>query len=806
MTQTTTRQIVLPIIGMTCANCVATLERASKKLDGVEEAVFNLANERGMIEYDPAQLSLDDLIQRVERYGYSVATGLSTFAYEKSPKYEQRQALEAALKGLEGVRKVSASTEGIEVEYIPTLVRKQQFRKAAELAGVNLVDTSGSGEDAEARARRAEVKKQWKLLWIGVVFTLPLFILSMGRDFGLLPHDLGHAPWMNWLFLVLATPVQFYVGWDYYTSAWKAVRNKAANMDVLVALGSTMAYLYSLAVMANWFPGHVYFETSAMIITLIKVGKFLEARAKGMTSEAIKKLMGLQAATANVIRFGKETAIPIEEVLEGEIIVVRPGEKIPVDGVVIDGSSTVNESMITGESIPVSKQAGAEVIGATINQNGLFQFRATRIGEDTMLAQIIKMVEAAQASRAPIQRIADQISAVFVPIVIVVAMLTFAVWFLFFPVPAGSDLTSFTRALMNMVAVLVIACPCAMGLATPTAIMVGTGLGAERGILFKNGEALERAGKLTQVVFDKTGTLTVGEPSVTDIVPAPAGSQAYLLQLSGSLELGSEHPLGQAIVNEARRKNLDLITPENFEAVGGRGVKGTVDGQLCVIGSPAFIASLGVNLDGHQNQIDLLQSQGKTVMVTTSDNAVLGLLAVADTARDNARAVIETLHQRGLKTAMLTGDNRRTAEAIAHSLGIDQVLAEVLPDQKAETVRSLQDAGEHTAMVGDGINDAPALAQADLGIGIGTGTDVAIATADVVLIRGDLSGVPDAIALSIKTVKTIKQNLFWAFFYNVVLIPAAALGFLNPILAAAAMAFSSIFVVTNSLRLKRFRF
>lgn len=798
------KQIVLPIIGMTCANCVATLERASKKLDGVDEAVFNLANERGLIEYDPGQLTLDEIVARIERYGYQVAQGELTLQFTRPVRQEQVDLLISTLKAVEGVRAVSSIKMGVHITYIPTLVKKKFLRNLAQEQGLPLAIDAAS-EDAEALARKAEIKKQKALLLAGILFTLPLFLLSMSRDFGLLPAAWGHAHWMNWLFFALATPVQLYVAWDYYVGAVKSLRAGSANMDVLVALGSSVAYVYSILVMLMILPGHVYFEISAMIITLIKVGKFLEASAKGRTSEAIKKLMGLQAVTAHVIRLGKEVEISIDEVMEGDIVVVRPGEKIPVDGVVIDGYSSVNESMITGESLPVNKKAGDELIGATINQLGMMNFRATRVGENTMLAQIIKMVESAQASRAPIQRMADQISAVFVPAVIVIALITFGVWYWLAPALVDTEISTLTRALMNMVAVLVIACPCAMGLATPTAIMVGTGLGAEHGMLFKNSEALERAGALSRVVFDKTGTLTKGEPSVTDVEAVPGLEQNVFLQISASLELGSEHPLGQAIMQEARSRGLELTSPENFQAVEGRGVTADVGGVTYSIGSPRFAAEQGVSTADWQALIDALQLQGKTVMVTAKGDHLLGLIAVADTVKEGALDALRRLRSSGLHTTMITGDNRKTAEAIGRALEIDDILAEVLPGEKANAITALQSSGEKIAMVGDGINDAPALAQADLGIAIGTGTDVAIATADVVLIRGDLEGVHKSIALSKKTVKTIKQNLFWAFFYNVILIPAAALGYLNPMLAAGAMAFSSIFVVTNSLRLKRYQ-
>ena len=799
------KQIILPIIGMTCANCVATLERASNKMDGVNQAVFNLSNESGMIEYDPEKLTLDDLVKRVERYGYQVLVGVVQFRFAGNVKKSLKDKFVGDLKKEEGIRSVELNEYIITIHYIPTIIRLTQINTLAQKLKITLESVSGTGEDAEEKAREEEIRKQKRLLIIGVVFTLPLFLLSMGRDFRLLPQFLMDASWLNWLFLVLATPVQFYVGWGYFVGAYKALRNRAANMDVLVALGSLVAYLYSIVVLLGWLPGHVYFETSATIITLIKVGKFLEASAKGRTGEAIKKLLSLQAVTARVIRFGQEQEISVEEVLIGDIIVVRPGEKVPVDGVVVDGYSSVNESMITGESLPVVKSVGDGVIGATINKTGLFQFRATRIGKETILSQIIHMVQEAQASRAPIQRVADQISAVFVPVVIVLSLITFLVWYFLVPLPVEGDIGLLTRALMNMVAVLVISCPCAMGLATPTAIMVATGIGAEHGILFKDSEALERAGKIDTLVFDKTGTLTQGEPVVTDLIPVLNASKVRLLQMAGSLEQGSEHPLGESIVREAKRQRLELLPPKNFNAVEGKGIEGKVDGEIIRVGSPLFMKELGIDLLPYDSQIEELQLEGKTVMLVAHENELLGLIGVADTIKDEAIQIVKELKENGFNVVMLTGDNERTANAIAKNLNIEHVIAEVLPAEKAKEIKSLQQTGKIVAMVGDGINDAPALAQADVGLAIGTGTDVAISTADIVLIKGHLTSVLKAIRLSQKTMVTIKQNLFWAFFYNIILIPTAALGGLNPMLAAGAMAFSSIFVVTNSLRLRKAR-
>jgi Cu+-exporting ATPase len=824
--------------GMTCASCASNIEKALLEVPGVVSANVNLASEKATVEYLKSEADIRDFKKAVEEAGYQILESEEpskkkvTFGVSGMTCASCVSHIEKALKELDGVSSatVNLATEKATVEYIPSKVGMDDFRKAVEGAGYGIRSevteiASAEPDDVTNVARREARILRQKLIVSGIIgIYMFLIMIAELTGGGWLPSFFGN----KYLLWVLATPVQFWAGWQFYKGLWGGLKHKTANMNTLIAVGTSVAYIYS--VVAILFPEfiaaggrmpHVYFETSVLIIALILLGRFLEARAKGQTSEAIKKLMGLRAKTARVVRNGEEVDIPVEEVQVGDIVVVRPGEKIAVDGKITDGYSSVDESMITGESIPVEKNKGDEVIGATINKTGSFRFEATKVGKETALAQIIKLVEEAQGSKAPIQKLADIISAYFVPAVIGIATLTFILWFFIGPPPA------LTYALLNAVAVLIIACPCALGLATPTAIMVGTGKGAENGVLIRSAEALETAHKIKAIILDKTGTLTQGQPAVTDIVTVGGFNEQELLSMAASAEQGSEHPLGEAIVNAAREKKLTLSKTTEFNAIPGHGIESRINGHNVLLGNLKLIGQRGLHLNGLESESVRLSQEGKTPMFISIDDKVAGIIAVADTLKPTSKETVSQLHHLGLEVIMLTGDNRRTAEAIAKQVGIDRVLAEVLPENKASEVKRLQDEGKTVAMVGDGINDAPALAQANVGIAIGTGTDVAMEAADVTLMSGDLRGLVTAISLSKKTMRTVKQNLFWAFAYNTALIPVAAgilylifgqsgtpeglkfffgdYGFLNPVLAALAMAASSITVVSNSLRLRGFR-
>lgn len=749
-------ELVIPVTGMTCANCVAAVERTLRKTPGVEDATVNYASERATVRFDPGEVSFETMAERIERAGY----------------------------------------------------------------GVVWTENGGDLDDAEAVARAEEITSQARKFWTGVAFAGPLFVLSMAKDFALL-GTWAHEAWVNWAMFALATPVQFWVGWDYYIGAWTSLRNRAANMDVLVALGSSVAYGWSVVVAVSLtnqvetFGTHVYFETAALIITLIKLGKLLEVKAKGETGAAIRELMELRPAVAVRITSSGEEAVPVEEVMIDDVLLVRPGERVPVDGSVTSGASAVDESMLTGESLPIDKAVGSRITGGTVNLTGAFRMKAERVGAETALAQVVRMVQEAQGSKAPIQRLADRVASVFVPTVIAISLLTCAVWW--FATDAG-----FTESLVRLVAVLVIACPCALGLATPTAVMAGTGRAAGRGILFRSSEALERARDLSVIVLDKTGTITRGQPAVRSVSENSSGAGLpadELLQLAASVEGLSEHPIARAVVEEVEARGLRLSGVEAFATEPGQGVRGRVAGRDIAVGTSSYMSNLGIESSSiWSSRAAEIEKSAQTPLWVGVDGQVMGLIGVADAVKEGAAQAVAVLRGRGLRVVMLTGDRESVARVIADEVGVDEVRAEVLPGEKADVVRALQDETDGAvAMVGDGINDAPALARADVGIAIGTGTDVAMETADVVLMRGDLRAVPEALALSARTMRTIEQNLFWAFFYNTALIPVAAgalysltflpmmLRALHPILAAVAMAFSSVSVVGNSLRLRRVR-
>jgi len=807
------RRIGLPVEGMSCASCVARVEEGLLKAAGVSAAQVNFASERASVAFDPEQATLRDLVAAVRGAGYEVRKERLVIPIAGMSCASCVSTVETALRETEGVlvASVNLAREQATVEFIPGVATPEALRQAVRNAGYEPLAAEEGTVDRETERRERE-QRALRVRLVGAA------LLSLPILWGSLPH-MGLHVWApaflhNWVVQFgLATPVQFWAGWRFYRGMWAATRHGTADMNTLIAVGTSAAYLYSAVAtfFPRWFTGGgleptVYYETASIIIAFILLGRYLEALAKGRTSEAIRRLMRLQAKTARVVRDGSEVDVPVEEVVVGDVVVVRPGEKIPVDGIVLDGFSTVDESMITGESMPVEKAAGLEVIGATINKTGTFRFRASKVGRDTALAQIIRLVEEAQGTKAPIQRLADRVAAYFVPVVIAIALATGGVWLAIGPQPA------LTYALLTFVAVLIIACPCALGLATPTAIMVGTGRGAEAGILIRGGEALEIAHRITAVVLDKTGTLTQGAPAVTDVLPAEGFDETTLLRLGGAAERGSEHPVGEAIVARARSSGITLGDAATFEAVPGQGIEATVEGRQILVGNTALMSRHGIAVGALDARANDLAAGGKTPMLVAVDGRAAGVIGVADTLRQHSRDVVAALHRMNLQVVMLTGDNRRTAQAIAQQVGVDRVLAEVKPDEKAAHVEALQREGHVVAMVGDGINDAPALARADLGIAIGAGTDVAIESAGIVLIGEDLRGVLSAIALSRRTMRTIRQNLFWAFAYNVALIPVAAgvlypfTGMLlSPVLAALAMAASSVTVVSNSLRLRGYR-
>jgi Cu+-exporting ATPase len=799
----TEEKTTLQITGMTCAACATRIEKGLNKLEGVTSANVNFALEKASVNYDPASINIGSLKETIKKLGYGTAKEVVDFKLEGMTCAACANRIEKGLGKMHGVTKASVNfaMETARVEYSPGEATIAEMQNKVKQLGYKAITKQENENKGDHRGK--EVRHQKRKLLISAILSFPL-LWSMIAHFSFtswiyLPEILMN-PWVQ---LILATPVQFYVGRQFYIGAYKALRNGSANMDVLVSLGTSAAYFYSLYLTVDWFFGggsvhhgpSLYYETSAILITLVIMGKLFESLAKGRTSEAIKSLMGLQAKTALVDRDGQELTIPVDEVIAGDIVLVRPGDKVPVDGKVLEGISSVDESMLTGESLPVEKKIGDDIIGATINKNGMLRIKATKVGKETALAQIIKVVEEAQGSKAPIQRVADVISGIFVPIVIGIAVAAFLVWY--FLVTPGD----FAESLEKAIAILVIACPCALGLATPTSIMAGSGRAAELGILFKGGEHLEQTHKINAIILDKTGTVTKGKPELTDVLTE--GDQSEFLSLVGAAEKNSEHPLAEAIVTGIKERNIKLPGTQSFEAIPGFGIKAVVENKELLIGTRRLMERYEVDAGHAYETMDRLEEAGKTAMLVSIDNRYAGMVAVADTIKETSKAAVSRLKEMGIQVIMITGDNERTAKAIAAQVGIDHVRAEVLPEGKAEEVKKLQAQGKTVAMVGDGINDAPALATADIGMAIGTGTDVAMEAADVTLMRGDLSSIPDAIYMSRKTMNNIKQNLFWALGYNTLGIPIAAIGLLAPWVAGAAMALSSVSVVLNALRLQR---
>lgn len=809
----------LTIEGMTCASCVQSVEKAVRKLDGIVEASVNLATEKLKVSFNEDTVSIKEIQDAVADAGYQAVTDTvtKTFIINGMTCASCVQSVEKATRKLAGVMEanVNLATEKMVIQYDPAIVTVADIKKAVEDAGYEAVKDveAGSSADVDRAKKEQHIKEMWRRFWVSTVFTVPLLLIAMGHMLGLpLPEiiDPMHNPSAFAIVQLLLTIPVMVMGKPFFTVGFKTLIKRHPNMDSLVALGTSAAFVYSVfaTVMIvlgdHSYTGILYYESAAVILTLITLGKYFEALSKGKTSEAIKKLMGLAPKRATILKAGKEVEVSIDEVQVGDIIIVKPGEKMPVDGIVVEGRTSVDEAMLTGESIPVEKTVGSKIIGASINKNGTIRYEATKVGKDTALSQIIKLVEDAQGSKAPIAKLADIISGYFVPIVIVLALLTGFAWYF-----AGySGIFAFKIA----ISILVIACPCALGLATPTAIMVGTGKGAENGVLIKSGGALETTHKIDTIVFDKTGTITEGKPKVTNIITAGALSKEELLVLAASAEKGSEHPLGEAIVRAAEEKEMDLMKIEAFNAIVGHGIEVAIEGKNVLLGNRKLMDDRGIALADLAASSDQLANEGKTPMYIAIDGAIAGIIAVADTVKETSLKAIQKLHRMGIEVAMITGDNKRTAEAIAKQVGIDRVLSEVLPEDKANEVKKLQDEGKKVAMVGDGINDAPALAQADIGIAIGSGTDVAMESADIVLMRSDLMDVPTAVELSKATIRNVKQNLFWAFAYNIIGVPIA-MGvlylfggpLLNPMIAGAAMSLSSVSVLLNALRLKGFQ-
>ena len=799
-----TKESTLQISGMTCTACAARVEKGVSKMEGVDKANVNFALEQLTVAYDAEETNVNEFKKEIEKIGYGVIEEKAEFDISGMTCAACATKIEKAINKMAGVShaNVNFALETISVSYNDKEVQPSEMVARVKKLGYELRPKEDGQEKIDHK--QAEIRKQTRKFIVSAILTLPL-LWTMVAHFSFLSFIYLPDIFMNpWFQLALATPVQFVIGAQFYKGAYTSLKNKSANMDVLVALGTSAAYFYSLYLSFEWMnsggtgEAELYFEASAVIITLILLGKLFEVRAKGKTSQAIQKLLDLQAKTARVVRDGVEQEIPIEEVLAGDLIVVRPGEKIPVDGEIIEGQSAIDESMLTGESIPIDKVAGDTVIGATINKNGSLKINATKVGKDTALAQIVKVVEDAQGSKADIQRLADRISGVFVPIVVLIAVATFLIWY--FVVTPGD----FRASLIPMISILVIACPCALGLATPTSIMAGSGRAAEKGMLFKGGEHLENTQSIYTVVLDKTGTVTKGEPTLTDTIAANGFNEKDVLQLVASAESQSEHPLAQAIVQGVKEKEITLLEVDEFEALPGFGIRAEISKQDIFVGTRKLMLEQHISIDDQtEATMTKLEQDGKTAMLIAIAGNLAGVVAVADTVKETSKEAIDRMHQLGLEVIMLTGDNERTADAIAKQVEIDRVIAEVLPDQKSEQIKKLQSQGKKVAMVGDGINDAPALAMADVGMAVGTGTDIAIEAADITLMRGDLNSVADAVMMSQKTMRNIKENLFFAFIYNTIGIPIAALGFLAPWVAGAAMAFSSVSVVLNALRLQR---